>query len=385
MVREAGGSAPPVVDWTHPVIVQCIWDHLGTLEGLWCADVPPGCAAYLCVVIGRLCWSTRDAQRVLRLLQALGRPYLLSHPVFSVDLSVTVAYELAVRRFVLLVETLAHKESLGPVAVAGGFAAWQLDRATQASCGRDAFPRCDTNDSHLWIPGDLDVFVSSQDFGAIESIVSYALLRLLEEVSSPLAPRHLWYDCVCNDYGEEASEGEEEEEEELSSIEDAACVVERLMASEVLGSIAAERVRSDLAPHLLTRTDSRSNTIRNCSLRSMGLTHVWRLGSCVLRNLPTSITDINVVHTCTPPSAMLTPVAYADWVTERFDLVHCAVAVHVDAATGAWRFACRPGAAEALTSRRIHFGPHALGTVRDAARTVARIDKYMHRGFYFAG
>jgi hypothetical protein len=361
------------MDWTHPAVVHAVWDEIRTLRGAWRVLVPRD-AARTCARIGAVCRALRgDGMHLLQLLQALGRPYLLLHPAFRTILSQTVALELAMRRFVHLLHERAARRGV-PVAVAGGYAAWQLERRERAEAGEDAYPRASDEDMcAVWVPEDVDVYLACE-LPTAEDIIVEPLLRLgmdigpaLRSFSEPYLPVVWRAQCEAQGaYGEEDDRGEPfDDREDVCAFVERAVGFRLPMLSASTRRAVAEQVRDE---------------VRDDGADEAGLVaRTWRAGAYAMHDVPMSPQSVHVVHTMPPPPDA-GRAGYAAWVAARFDLRHCAISCAVGD-DGAWSFAGDEGAREALRDRVLRFQPRAMRTRQDAARTVERLVKYMQRGF----
>lgn len=362
------------VDWIHPAVIHSVWDHLRTLEGVWSCFSPKD-AAIACVRIGMLCHALRG--NLMDLVRDLGRPYLLLPSGFSI-IERTIVYELAMRHFVHRVLTLGRACGLEHMTVAGGFAAWQLERRTESLHGRDAFPRAvrgiewvspapGFNPCAAWLPDDVDIYVACRNVEDVEAVMAGPLIQLAEDLAT--IPRKkkdvaVWRNYVyTNDYVSDTTSHQIDDPVHYVSHQFAACHM-----NEDTRRLAEERVRRDVAEARIHDDDA-----------SSVVTHVWRAGCRSLARTPMAVGSINLVHTTPPPTGR----DYSQWITSRFDLRHCAIALGVDATTGQWRFACDDDARDALARREIRFGPNALRREYEADRTIDRVYKYLRRGFCF--
>ena len=344
-----------MVDWLHPAVVHCVWDRLRTIEGAW-ACLEPRDAARTCAYICMLCRTLRGS--LLTFVRDLGRTYLLCVPDMRFLTCKTVAMELAMRRFVHRV----YEASRGhfSVTVAGGFAAWQLDRHVEAMMGRDAFPSADADG--VWIPDDIDVYVSSSDVMKVDELMSVPILQLMRDLA-PTRDFKLWFKASkFNEYN-----GETGRSRRITDPVDFVdkCVRERGFRSKFTDPFVA-RVTRDVQP----RGETTHGSI---------VAFASRTGSDALEAIPMGLSSVNLVYTTAPPAG----VAYAEWIASRFDLQHCAITLSVDGDTGRWVFGGTPGAREALARRSLRFGAHAFQNEYEGLCTVERVLKYINRGFDF--
>ena len=97
------------------------------------------------------------------------------------------------------------------------------------------------------------------------------------------------------------------------------------------------------------------------------------------RREPLFPTRLNVILTAPPEGGC----DYAAWLTDAFDLAHCAISLDVAPSTGAWRFAARAESLDALVERRLV--PMAHCFANSCIGSVQRISKYAGFGFALDG
>ena len=97
---------------------------------------------------------------------------------------------------------------------------------------------------------------------------------------------------------------------------------------------------------------------------------------------PLAPTRLNLVLTGAPPAGAP---PYALWVADGFDLAHCAVALGVDARTGAWRFDARERNCRALMERRLEALPECFARRGRCAASALRLVAFMDLGFTLDG
>ena len=108
---------------------------------------------------------------------------------------------------------------------------------------------------------------------------------------------------------------------------------------------------------------------------------------------PWAPTRLNVILTGAPPppppeareAAASARTRYARWVTDGFDLAHCAIALDVDARTGAWRFEARERSCRALMARRLEALPECFARAGRCAASARRVLGALDLGFSLEG
>lgn len=341
----------PAVDWTCAPACDALWSPLLAWWGAWHVwDGDTRHQARIRLVCRELAAIDTD------LLRAVGRPYLrLTDARFARR---QILCEYATRRLVHRVQTMGTLLGIDFV-VAGGFAAWELERARETERGNDAFPRarrCTAVNDRIprhraWTPGDIDLFFSGDAEMALE-IVQAAYQEwcatLFSARRAQVVTTHLVaYDC----YEAEACDG---------------ATFRRAMAQLGLPEPIISQAFTSLerAPH-------------SASFTTDMLQQTWRLSSTDEVLFPS---EINVIHTRRPPEG----VDYAHWITRHFDFVHCCVALEV-ASDGAWVFHAEESARRALAARRLEFNASQFRNSGTLIVTVRRIAKYHMNGFTFLG
>ena len=156
-------------------LFDCLWARLMDLSFVYACGPE---AVDVAVRLSATCAALRA--QLTRLWLDLDRPFLarlrLAHACRALQC------ELEQRR--LLHHTA---ECLGIVGarhacVAGGYAAWQLERHLDAALGRDAFPRAARGVevwsnrrqrlNEIWTPNDVDLFVHSEDVETTMDVVT---------------------------------------------------------------------------------------------------------------------------------------------------------------------------------------------------------------------
>ena len=338
------------MDWTHPVVVDVVWSRLASWEGVYefweGRFVTP--LALVCGV-RRVCRAFRVPLDAL--WRAISRPYLANDDIGYANRVLMCEY--AARRLVQGLEDRLRQAGIH-ACVAGGFAAWQLERRMQTDDGTSAFPSTMRGTTFydglprnsVWIPMDIDVFFAGDSDVALPIVQDLYghFSRRLFGVSGVLSTR-----TVCSD-DYYAGEPEETTPDTLR----------RMMADAKF-------------PH--TIADQAVRAMQRARAGHRVLHKTWRINSY---SEPIFATEINVVQIAPPIAGR----AYPSWVFDGFDLAHCCVALSVDA--GQWRFECAPGAQESLHRRQLRF--HTTpGTAGSTAATVRRLIKYFRNGFSFVG
>lgn len=335
--------------WTDPVIFDCIWDRLGTLDGL--LNLFEDGAAGMNLVSSLVQVSSHFGHLKARIFRQLNRPYLSS--IGAVAARVVVC-EVTQRRMLRGIQTSFELLGIEHSCIAGGFAAWQLERYTDTKSGCDAFPRAtrgvrvwDGWPRHdLWVPNDVDLFVACDDPEIALDIIGTFYNRFHNSLfSSP---------GITVDHTDEYQYGASDP----PSADDISRIARQYNLPE--GVIARCRMH------------------RQCIYRPrrLPIRSTWRFSSHHRENIfPVCLNVIFTSH----PSVL----PFREWITGHFDLRHCCIECAV-ADDGTYTFRTSNVAFEALRHRRIEFTP---ATFADPAchKSIVRIGRYMSQGFTMTG
>lgn len=343
----------PLLDWER--FEDCLWYKLFTLSFLFRFDEDwtPLLRAMACV-----CSSFRHE---------MGRLWLeLSRPYFS-QLYPLCAYraldcELSQRRMIASIVSHLSVVGVHDVCVAGGFAAWHLERWIDTQMERDAFPRT-VRGTHVWsgrpmrkvwIPGDVDLFVHAEDPELCMSIITEVYREFCDRIFSETTRVHI---SSSADYHESARMDDRDV----------------LPTEEYIEQVARTL---NLQEHGISMcTDARNRTQQYHPTVVQTSHHIVAEDSETM--LPVRL---NVVFTECPPHR-----SYDTFVLESFDMHHCRVALSVSLETGDLSFACTHKAFLDLSQRRLHLTDRAFCNIQTCVNTVQRVDKYLACGFTFEG
>lgn len=340
-------------DWSS--LSDCLWQRLFCLQFVYrhvhAADFEALYRTLTCA-----CAALRHEMH--RTWRELSRPYL-SHirPIHAYHV---LACEMHQRRMIASIVARLGLVGVDDVCVAGGYAAWQLERLLDAEMGRDAFPRT-IRGTHVWngrpmrrvwIPGDVDLFVHCDDAELALDLVVECYREFATRLYSEHARVHTSSSEVYGDVDRD-DDGVLPTEEYVEELARAIGLSEHCVSSCV------DRRAETYAPCIV-------DTVHNV---------------VVERHEPLFPLRLNVILTRAPPRG--TP-SYAAWVCQSFDMSHCRVAV---AATddGRLRFATSRTAVADLFLRRLRLTEMAFCNLRTCRNTVDRVDKYLSNGFTFEG
>ena len=336
-------------------LFDCLWSRLMDLSFLY-EYGPDGID--VAVRLSATCIVLRT--QLIRLWLDLDRPFL-AH--MSIEHSCrALHYELEQRR--LLHRTTECLRIIGTkhVCVAGGYAAWQLERHMDAVVGRDAFPRTVRGIqlwssrrciNEIWTPGDVDIFLHSDDMDMTMDVVTACYREFTDVLFGRNCKMHTSCQLSYGDENDGASLPTEVHVEQLAR-------------------------RTDLPEHLVDRcVDHRRNaTPRE---RSSIVRTAWNLMAHARDPLLPS--RLNIVFTSAPPAWCDD---YAAWVTSSFDLRHCCVAMSVGH-EGDLFFHAHAHTVRMLSCRRVELTPSSFANVTTCANTMHRIQKYLSNGFSVMG
>ena len=344
-----------LLDWDH--LEDCLWNRLFTLSFLFRFDEDwtPLLRSLVCV-----CSSFR--RETQRLWLELSRPYF-SH-LYPLCAYRALDCELNQRRMISSIVSHLSIMDVHDVCVAGGFAAWHLERWIDTQMERDAFPRT-VRGTHVWsgrpmrkvwMPGDVDLFVHAEDPELCMSIIADVYRDFCDRIFSEETRVHI---SSSSDYHESAR------------MDDA----DVLPTEEYIEQVARTL---NLQEHgISVCTDARNRTHQYHPTVVQTSHHIVAEESETMLPL-----RLNVVFTACPP---LHHQSYAASVLESFDMHHCRVALAVSPETGDLSFTCTPRALLDLSQRRLHLTDRAFCNIQTCVNTVRRVDKYLAYGFTFEG
>ena len=160
------------LDWIATVSAwDSLWYPLVSLDG--CTRLYPSYDA-ACKTVGTLACTCRAFRNAVRaspggVFWELKQPYLCTEPLGK---ALTALYmELSQRRMLRRICESIRSLALGEVCIAGGYAAWQLERSLQTAAGREARPvtfpdtciRGTAVRGGMWLPSSVDVYVTLND------------------------------------------------------------------------------------------------------------------------------------------------------------------------------------------------------------------------------
>ena len=248
------------------------------------------------------------------------------------------------------------------VCVAGGYAAWQLERHMDTIVGRDAFPRTVRGIElwnsrrcmkEIWTPGDVDIFLYADDVELTMDVITSCYREFTDVVFGT--------DCkMCTSchlgYGDEN--------------DDAILPLETQVEHLAREADLPEHVVSRCVHHRVNDTPlERSNIVKEA----------WNMMAHARDPLLPS--RLNIVFTKAPPAWCHD---YSAWVTSSFDIRHCCVAMSVGH-DGDLFFYAHPHTIRTLSLRRVEFTPGSFANESTCANTMRRIQKYLSNGFSVMG
>lgn len=336
---------------------DCLWRPLFSPWFLFeCAFDPSEIVSLLRVLT---CLSRSFRQEVHRTWRALGRPYL-SH-VSLAHAYRTLAFELHQRRMLRTMHGGLAALGVHDVCVAGGYAAWQLERVLDTEAGRDGYPRSvrGTHIWHgrsmraLWMPTAIDIFLHCDDVELPLDVIG----RCYQDFMVTLFRDHFESGALACEVVHDVAE----EEEVLPLEEDIEEVARDMGLNEHSVSRCVARRASTVAFH--------PSIIASRHSLFLGRT------DAVL-----AAANLQVFVTRAPPP----DVAYDAWVCDSFDLNHCRVVASVTE-EGRFAFTASPSALADLSLRRLALTDRSFSNARFSSNTIHRLSKYMERGFTFEG
>lgn len=343
------------IDWDR--VADCLWQRFFRVSFVYeHVDDPAPLLRTLA------CLNTSFRAETSRTWRELARPYLAYvYPPHAYRMFVCEMHQ---RRMVAaLVDRLSLVSGTRRVCVAGGYAAWQLERWVETETGRDAFPRT-VRGTHvwnrhqlkrLWVPADIDLFVHSEDPDLAMDLVLDTYHAFVARVF-PNAPRvHV---SSSSDYDPLQDAG--------ADVPPTEAYVETM--ARVVG----------LHEHCVSRCAERCTPYAPSIVRASHHVVVEETETLVPLRL-------NVVFTHDPPPpATDSEEAFARWVLRSFDLNHCRVAARV-VPDGTLAFACTRSTFMDLAYRRLRLTDRALCNLRTCRNTLRRVEKYLSCGFTFEG
>ena len=343
-----------LLDWDR--LEDCLWNRLFTLSFLFRFDDNRTSLLRSLVCV---CSSFRSETH--RLWVELSRPYF-SH-LFPLCAYRALDCELNQRHMIASIVSHLSVVGVHDVCVAGGFAAWHLERWIDTQMGRDAFPRT-VRGTHvwsgrpmrkIWVPGDVDVFVHAEDPELCMSIIADVYRDFCDRVFSEETRVHM---SSSSDYHDSAR------------MDDTDVLPTEEYIEQVARTLNLQEHGISMCIDARTRTQQYHSTVVQTSH------HIVAEESETM--LPIRL---NVVFTECPPLHQ----SYVASVLQTFDMHHCRVALVVSSDTGDMDFTCTPRALLNLSQRRLHLTDRAFCNMQTCVNTVQRVDKYLACGFTFEG
>lgn len=337
-------------------LFDCLWSRLIDLSFVY--RYGPD-AISVVATLSATCSLLR--RELIRLWLDIRRPYLaqlcLEHSFRA------VLCEMEQRRLIERTTECLGLVGTEHVCVAGGYAAWQLERHVDSAVGRDAFPRtvrgielCNTRHvmNDIWTPGDVDLFVHSDDVELTMDVVS-ACYREYTDVL--FGSKCKVYTSCHLGYGDETPDEDP-----------------YLPTSHRVEQLAR---RTDLPEYIVDRCVHHHHA-HTPGARANIVVTAWNLMAHARD--PMLPSRLNVIFTKKPPCEE----DYAAWITSSFDLRHCCVIVDV-ARDGTLHYRVHPHTVRVLSARRLEFTPGTFANETTCANTMRRIQKYMSNGFSIFG
>jgi hypothetical protein len=245
--------------------------------------------------------------------------------------------------------------------VAGGGAAWHLERRLETLRGNDAFPLVTRSNTilpvgrggrgYLWVPSNIDVFVHASDSSTVHVLVRQCYETFLNDMFGRVGEELVG----CRHTSTQSSPaGTQEMRRDV-----VACLVRDFHLDERL---CMECRAHDYAMDVTSRVEE---------------VYEYRC----FHQEPLVSSALNVMHTTAPPEGT----AFAEWVVGGFDLAHCAVVMDVDPFTGMWTFEGSRRSCRALMHRRLHLLPGCFSDTLKCVVHVERLCKYSFWGFTHEG
>ena len=350
-------------DWTSLAVVDAVWDALRSPRWLarW-RELEVASPVHLWVAVSSICRATYRPLK--ELYAAVDRPYLSATDAPHAIQTVLADY--CLRALVRDVHA-AGAAAKAAVAVAGGFAAWRLERALDTLRGADGLPRCvrtvtftRTECTDFWIPNDVDVYVATEDPEAALAAVQAAFLAYAKA---------LWGDeqsCFVFQTLDAATRmgGKADHEDEEGG-------VDPTIALDALPVTYLDRWHATRRMDLLATEEEEERRFgggRKVGGRGVEARRMWTL-TAHAEGAEAFVPSTCTVWTCRDLAAL----------AQSFLLAHCGVLVDVDDG-GEWRFHASARALGALRDRRLLM--QRVPTRRSDSYTLAR---YTYSGFSFTG
>lgn len=338
----------------HTVLWDVIWCPIISLPFLF--NNPPLQALCLVSTIRQLSHAHKRLE--YRLWKEIESPFL-RHVAFPYALRILWC-ELLQRRFLIDIHMIVTNMTGRRSCIAGGFAAWRLERCLDTRHNGDGYPRATrqsfVSDGYarreVWVPSNVNVFVETgdEDDLVLEVIATRYILFCAQMFNDPrvmtLNFKHAHERNVVTalDLTQHLDEFEFGQD------------VRQLCRDQMF----IDRLLEETSP---TKLGNQSHTLSSA------------------KHEPLVPTRLNVTFTEDSPQRR-----YIEWVLASFDLAHCKIACRVDDDTGAYVFYGSEDCAETLTQRRIQLSDGSLTHSRASQReTLERIRRYIERGFSVRG
>ena len=235
----------------------------------------------------------------------------------------------------------------------------------------------------VWFPASIDLYVAIDDPEAARELLLACYRRFVEELHGVGA--------AVATFETDAAEEGEGDGAAATGVAAAAGVAAGVAADE---DHAARRARPPSCGAAASRRPRRGASRRSRRARRRRRRprcHPARVELPVPVGEPWAPTRLNVILTDAPPppeareAAASARTRYARWVTDGFDLAHCAIALDVDARTGAWRFEARERSCRALMARRLEALPECFARAGRCAASARRVLGALDLGFSLEG
>ena len=327
--------------------------------------------------------SQQDALRLLLAVRGLSRAHRelewslwaeLQGPFLRhVEFQCAARYlrcELAQRQLFVEIDTFLRVRCRRQACIAGGFAAWRLDRSLQTDSGGDGYPRAIRSSTifdgyarrDVWVPSNVDLFVEA---GEDDIFVADAIgVRFVIFCTSLFRnARMITYDSFVD-----------HDEDDLRRRIDETDVASMLDEFE-FGQDVRRLCRDQMDLDRLVTPEAHHNF---SSMRTYSFHATTRD--------PFFPTTLNVIF-CTPNRQSPSPEAsYVERVLTSFDLTHRRIACRVSPESGAYLFRARDASVHALAHRRLEIADGVFHRSReDVRRTLERLRRYIERGFSVRG
>lgn len=349
------------MDWSHPVILDVVWERLASLEGVWLFwEGRFSSPLKMFLAVRWIVKDLRDRTSPDSLWVSISRPYIYDNFEHGNRM---LLCECAARRFVHTITEHFKDNKQVKVSFSGGFASWEFERTLHTVHGLSAFPACirettfhdglPRND--VWIPMDIDFFFSG-DPNVVLPVLQSAYYRFCKAVFN--ADGFVCVDECMSSYDWTL---EDTVEDEILTLRDG------MMAAQFPFVIIDQAV-SELKRSWKYGFQKQSSFVLN----------TWRYQSSFEPLFPT---EINVIHTTDCKETE----SYSSWLTSNFDLAHCSVTLTVDS-SGNWLFDCDDDTLDCIKYRLLRFNNSSFTTsVRTTMQVISRIIKYYKNGFTFRG